>query len=67
MAFDEDKDATITTSYIQKRGYMLGLEYRQKLSKSVGWEIQSEFIKDHFWINQTNARETLVNYYQKAF
>lgn len=60
FAFSENADATITTDFIEKRGFRLGIEHRIKQREFSGWSFKLEALRDQAWLTQQSQRRNLV-------
>ncbi len=66
VALDPSRDATITPTFIERRGWRLGLEYRQQLRDYSGWQVNGEGIRDQSWLNSQAAYEYYAARYAEA-
>ncbi len=63
----KDQDATITTDYIEKRGFRLGAQYRHERGTYSGWETQVEGLQDRLQLGQKATRQTVSYQYEAGF
>lgn len=63
----KDQDATITSDFIEKRGFRLGVQYRHEKGTYSGWETQVEGLQDRLQYTQKGERQTVIDAYEKGF
>ncbi|MFK7871702.1 MAG: hypothetical protein AB8C84_00830 [Oligoflexales bacterium] len=66
FAFSPQTDATITSTFIEKRGLRVDLENRVKLRQHSGWNLHIEALRDQQWLEQRAQRSQLLNSYTMA-
>jgi hypothetical protein len=63
FAINPWSDATLTTTFIEKRGWRLGVEYRSQYKNYSGWDITGEGIRDQLWLSQVAAHSRYRSLY----